>query len=216
MPRRHDDPNDVQYLPPALRLPRRKRRGRGLWRRHGAGNSRPRERGVWRPGPVLRPNVADTRLENLLANVGRRLGGASGEAAAALCAAGNAAARARSGPHRAPGVTLAGAIGRTARAECRRPEGQLRRAEELARVLRILFRALVPMRNRVYMRAVIGAIETMRHEEAAYWAGMAIRRRHPHRVLMALRILLTDGAPRSCGTPPASGHGAHRPGEKGA
>ena len=29
--------------------------------------------------------------------------------------------------------------------------------------------------------------------KAAYWAGMAIHRRHPRRVLVALCILLTDG-----------------------
>ncbi|MDE0179375.1 MAG: hypothetical protein OXP36_12370 [Gammaproteobacteria bacterium] len=69
--------------------------------------------------------------------------------------------------------------------------------EEVALVLGLLFRALAPMRNRANMRAVVEGIETMRHEEAAYWAGMAIHRRHPRRVLMALRILLTDGAPRS-------------------
>ena len=66
--------------------------------------------------------------------------------------------------------------------------------EDAALVLGLLFRALAPMRNRANMRAVVEGIETMRHEEAAYWAGMAIHRRHPRRVLMALRILLTDGA----------------------
>ena len=65
--------------------------------------------------------------------------------------------------------------------------------EEVALLLGLLFRALAPMRNRANMRAVVEGIETMRHEEAAYWAGMAIHRRHPRRVLMALRILLTDG-----------------------
>ena len=62
--------------------------------------------------------------------------------------------------------------------------------EEIALLLGLLFRALAPMRNRVNMRAVVEGIETMQHEEAAYWAGMAIHRRHPRRVLMALRILL--------------------------
>ena len=69
--------------------------------------------------------------------------------------------------------------------------------EEVALLLGLLFRALAPMRNRANMRAVVEGIETMRHEEAAYWAGMAIHRRHPRRVLMALRILLTDGAASS-------------------
>ena len=65
--------------------------------------------------------------------------------------------------------------------------------EDVALVLGLLFRALAPMRNRASMRAVVEGIETMAHEETAYWAGMAIHRRHPRRVLMALRILLTDG-----------------------
>ena len=65
--------------------------------------------------------------------------------------------------------------------------------EDVALVLGLLFRTLAPMRNRANMRAVVEGIETMRHEEAAYWAGMAMHRRHPRRVLMALRILLTDG-----------------------
>ena len=64
--------------------------------------------------------------------------------------------------------------------------------EDVALVLGLLFRALAPMRNRANMRAVVEGIETMKHEEAAYWAGMAIHRRHPRRVLMALRTLLTD------------------------
>lgn len=78
--------------------------------------------------------------------------------------------------------------------------------EEVALVLGLLFRALAPMRNRANIRAVVEGIETMRHEETAYWAGMAIHRRHPRRVLMALRILLTDGAIRSASTPRAPGH----------
>ena len=63
--------------------------------------------------------------------------------------------------------------------------------EEVALVLGLLFRALAPMRNRANIRAIVEGIETMEHEEAAYWAGMAIHRRHPRRVLMALRVLLT-------------------------
>ena len=64
--------------------------------------------------------------------------------------------------------------------------------EDVALVLGLLFRTLAPMRSRANMRAVVEGIESMRHEEVAYWAGMAIHRRHPRRVLMALRILLTE------------------------
>ena len=35
-------------------------------------------------------------------------------------------------------------------------------------------------------------IEEMGREEAAYWLGMAMHRKHPRRVLMALRFLLID------------------------
>ena len=87
--------------------------------------------------------------------------------------------------------------------------------EEVALLLGLLFRALAPMRNRANMRAVVEGIETMRHEEAAYWAGMAIHRRHPRRVLMALRILLTDGATRSAGARSAA-HRASDRAENGA
>ena len=83
-------------------------------------------------------------------------------------------------------------------------------------MLGLLFRALAPMRNRVNMRAVVEGIETMRHEEAAYWAGMALHRRHPRRVLMALRILLTDGPARSVGAPRAAGSAAGGRAGKGA
>ena len=48
------------------------------------------------------------------------------------------------------------------------------------------------MRSRDNMRAVAEGIEAMRREEAAYWLGMAMRRRNPRRVLTALRFLLTD------------------------
>ncbi len=70
-------------------------------------------------------------------------------------------------------------------------------AEDAALLLGLLFRALAPMRNRAHMRAVAAGIEEMEPEEAAYWAGMAIHRPHPRRVLMALRILLTDADPAS-------------------
>ena len=64
--------------------------------------------------------------------------------------------------------------------------------EDLALMLGLLFRSLAPMRNRDNMRAVVEGIEAMGCEEAAYWLGMAIHRKNPRRVLMALRFLLTD------------------------
>lgn len=75
------------------------------------------------------------------------------------------------------------------------PAGGYALAEEAALLLGLLFRALAPMRNRANMRAVAAGIESMEPEEAAYWAGMAIHRPRPRRVLMALRVLLTDGGP---------------------
>ena len=63
--------------------------------------------------------------------------------------------------------------------------------EDLALVLGLLFRTLAPMRSRDNMRAVAEGIEAMGREEAAYWLGMAMHRRHPRRVLTALRFLLT-------------------------
>ena len=64
--------------------------------------------------------------------------------------------------------------------------------EDLALTLGLLFRALAPMRSRGNMRAVAEGIDAMGHEEAAYWLGMAMHRKHPRRVLMALRFLLTE------------------------
>ncbi|MCP4697151.1 MAG: hypothetical protein GY862_09920 [Gammaproteobacteria bacterium] len=64
--------------------------------------------------------------------------------------------------------------------------------EDLALNLGLLFRVLAPMRNRDNMRNCAEGIETMPHEETAYWLGMAIHRKNPRRVLMALRILLTE------------------------
>ena len=64
--------------------------------------------------------------------------------------------------------------------------------EDLALMLGLLFRSLAPMRNRDNVRAVAEGIEAMGREEAAYWLGMAIHRKNPRRVLMALRFLLTD------------------------
>ena len=67
-----------------------------------------------------------------------------------------------------------------------------RLTEDLALLLGLLFRALAPMRSRDNMRAVAEGIEAMGREEAAYWLGMAMHRKNPRRVLMALRFLLTE------------------------
>jgi len=64
--------------------------------------------------------------------------------------------------------------------------------ENVALLLGLLFRALAPMRNRENIRAVAEGIEAMEREEAAYWLGMAMHRKHPRRVLTALRQLLTE------------------------
>jgi len=48
------------------------------------------------------------------------------------------------------------------------------------------------MKNKDSMRAVAEGIELMEREEVAYWLGMAMHRKHPRRVLTALRYLLTD------------------------
>lgn len=64
--------------------------------------------------------------------------------------------------------------------------------EEVALRLGLTFRTLAPMRNRTHMRAVSEGIEGMAREEAAYWLGMTMRRRHPRRVLMALRCLFVE------------------------
>lgn len=64
--------------------------------------------------------------------------------------------------------------------------------EDLALNLGLMFRVLAPMRNRDYMRACAEGIEAMGREEAGYWLGMAMHRKYPRRVLMALRFLLVD------------------------
>ena len=64
--------------------------------------------------------------------------------------------------------------------------------EEVALKLGLLFRTLAPMGDRANIRAVVEGIEAMQYEEIAYWPGMAIHRKHPHRVLTALGNLLTD------------------------
>ncbi len=63
-------------------------------------------------------------------------------------------------------------------------------SEDLALTLGLLFRTLAPMRSRDNMRSVAEGIEKMGREEAAYWLGMAMHRKHPRRVLTALRALL--------------------------
>ena len=68
--------------------------------------------------------------------------------------------------------------------------------ERLALMLGLLFRTLAPMRSRRNMLRVVEGIEGMGQEEAAYWLGMAMHRVNPRRVLSALRMLLTDPAPR--------------------
>jgi hypothetical protein len=56
----------------------------------------------------------------------------------------------------------------------------------------LLFRMLAPMRSARNIRACSEGIERMGKEEAAYWLGMAMHRKYPRRVLMALRFLLID------------------------
>jgi hypothetical protein len=70
-------------------------------------------------------------------------------------------------------------------------------AEETALTLGLLFRALAPMRSRDNLRNVVEGIEQMGKEEAAYWLGMAMHRKHPRRVLSALRMLLTSPRPHT-------------------
>jgi len=64
--------------------------------------------------------------------------------------------------------------------------------EDLALNLGLIFRTLAPMRSRENMHRVTEGIEAMGKEEAAYWLGMAMHRKYPRRVLMALRFLLID------------------------
>ncbi len=65
-------------------------------------------------------------------------------------------------------------------------------SEDEALRLGLLFRVLAPMRSLTYMEACVLGVEAMAKEEAAYWLGMVMYRKNPRRVLMALRILLTD------------------------
>lgn len=65
-------------------------------------------------------------------------------------------------------------------------------------IVRLLFRALAPMRSRDNLRNVVEGIEAMGREEAAYWLGVAMHRQNPRRVLSSLRVLLTlPSRPRS-------------------
>ena len=64
--------------------------------------------------------------------------------------------------------------------------------EDQALRLGLSFRVLAPMRSRTNMRTCCEGIEAMGREEAAYWLGMAMHRKYPRRVLMALRIVLID------------------------
>jgi len=63
--------------------------------------------------------------------------------------------------------------------------------EDLALNLALLFRVLAPMRSIDRIRLVAEGVDGMSREEAGYWLGMAIHRKHPRRVLAALRVLLT-------------------------
>ena len=64
--------------------------------------------------------------------------------------------------------------------------------EDEALHLGLIFRVLAPMRSRNNMVSCAEGIDAMAKEEASYWLGMAMHRKYPRRVLMALRFLLTD------------------------
>ena len=64
--------------------------------------------------------------------------------------------------------------------------------EDEALHLGLIFRVLAPMRSRNNMVACAEGIDAMAKEEASYWLGMAMHRKYPRRVLMALRFLLID------------------------
>jgi hypothetical protein len=61
--------------------------------------------------------------------------------------------------------------------------------EDLTLRLGLVFRVLAP-RNRDKMLACVAGIEAMSREESAYWLGMAMHRKNPRWVLVALRWLL--------------------------
>ena len=64
--------------------------------------------------------------------------------------------------------------------------------EDEALHLGLIFRVLAPMRSRNNMVACSEGIDAMAKAEASYWLGMAMHRKYPRRVLMALRFLLID------------------------
>jgi len=64
--------------------------------------------------------------------------------------------------------------------------------EDEALHLGLVFRVLAPMRSRNNIVACAEGIDAMAKEEASYWLGMAMHRKYPRRVLMALRFLLID------------------------
>ena len=64
--------------------------------------------------------------------------------------------------------------------------------EDLALNLGLLFRVLAPMRNLDRIRQVADGVDEMSREESGYWLGMAMHRKHPRRVLAALRLLMTN------------------------
>ena len=74
------------------------------------------------------------------------------------------------------------------------PSGARRFELEETEALRLglLFRVLAPMRSRSNMKACVAGVEGLSKEEASYWLGMAMHRKYPRRVLMALRFLLID------------------------
>jgi len=63
--------------------------------------------------------------------------------------------------------------------------------EERSLTLGLLFRTLAPMRSLDRIRQVADGVDSMSREEAGYWLGMAMHRKHPRRVLASLRTLLT-------------------------
>lgn len=64
--------------------------------------------------------------------------------------------------------------------------------EDLAINLGLLFRVLALVRNLDRIRQVADGVAEMSREEIGYWLGMAMHRKHPRRVLAALRLLLTS------------------------
>ena len=131
---------------------------------HGAGDF---ELEVWHlPSPASPQLEAPRRLAGLR---GRNLGLVEARILKQLCAA---------------GIDVTGLKRGAAR--------RARLIEDDALRLGLAFRTLAPMRSRKNITACSSGIEVMGKEEAAYWLGMAMHRRNPRRVLMALRFLLID------------------------